>query len=66
MSEQESNLRQTLSGLSAGEFIRFSDKRAVGRWIDTLRKLEQEGVLTMHMVSVDEQSTELRVFRTEG
>lgn len=49
-----------LSDLEEGP-IHFTDKRAVGRRIKLLKRLESEGKITMELIEVDEQESYLEV-----
>lgn len=49
-----------LSDLEEGP-IHFTDKRAVGRRIELLKRLESEGKITMELIQVDEQESYLEV-----
>ena len=52
-----------LGTLQASGYIYFDDKRLLGKWIGTLKALEVEGLITMRLVQVDEQSARLEVRR---
>lgn len=63
--DQEKVLSAEIARLKPGHFILFDDKRALGRWSETISSMERRGLLTSKMVNVDEQSTQLRIYRPE-
>lgn len=60
--DQEQVLKAELARLPPGGFILFDDKRALGRWHDTIQSMKARGMLQAEMVAIDEQSTQLRLF----
>ena len=52
---------ELLAALEESGAVTFYDKRAVGRWYDTLSELESEGKITQRMLDIDSQSSCLEV-----
>ena len=63
--DQEKVLKAELARLKPGEFLLFDDKRALGRWAETISSMERRGLLRSKMVTIDDQSTQLRIYRPE-
>lgn len=53
-----------LSDLKEGP-IHFTDKRAVGKRLPLLQRLEKEGLIAMRIVEVDDQESYLEVRMAE-
>lgn len=50
-----------LSDLQECDYLRYDDKRVVGRRLPVLQAMEDEGLITMRIVDVDEQESYLEV-----
>ena len=55
-----------LSDLREYDYLRYDDKRVVGKRMPVLQKLQEEGKITMKLVLVDEQESYLEVRLAKG
>ena len=63
--DQEKVLKAELARLKPGQFVMFDDKRALGRWAETISSMERRGLLRSEMVQFGDQYTQLRIYRPE-
>lgn len=58
----EANYRDfVLSELEVCDYLRYDDKRVIGRRLPVLQAMEDEGIIVMRIVEVDEQESYLEV-----
>lgn len=50
-----------LSDLQEYDYLRYDDKRVIGRRLPVLQKMVDDGLITMRIVDVDEQESYLEV-----
>ena len=63
--DQEKVLKAELARLKPGQFVLFDDKRALAGWWGTITSMESRGLLRMERKIIDDQSTQLRIYRPE-
>lgn len=55
-----------LSALESSSCVYFDDKRVLGRWSETLRALERDGLVEIKLVEIEEQYSRLEVRRKKA